>query len=77
MIEHARWCSCPDCTLKKSRMTEQEAAERLCTLLNEIEEAGYEVSWADLSGGSGLVVGREVLIAEPPCEDEPWEVRGL
>jgi hypothetical protein len=58
-------------------MSEEEAANRLCELLNEIEEAGHQVSWADRASGSGLMVGPEVLIAEPPCEDEPWDVRGL
>jgi len=58
-------------------MTEEEAANRLCELLNEIEEAGIAVQIAP-SFGSGyhLAIGEgAIYIAEPPCEDEPWEVR--
>ena len=53
-------------------MIKEEAAHRLCALLNEIEEAGHQV----LFGDESLFIG-DVQIAEPPCEDEPWEVRGL
>jgi len=58
-------------------MTELEAADRLCALLNEIEEAGHAVQ---ISPGFGsdyhLSIGEgSVYLAEPPCEDEPWEVR--
>lgn len=53
-------------------MTEQEAADRLCVLLNEIEEAGHAVQIQ----GETLTVGEgSVYLVEPPCEDEPWEVR--
>lgn len=53
-------------------MTEQEAAERLCALLNEIEEAGHAV----MIQPDHLMIGDgSVHILEPPCEDEPWEVQ--
>jgi len=61
-------------------MTEQEAAERLCTLLNEIEAAGIPVSVGEHRIGYGSAWGLDVgnlFLAEPPCEDEPWEVREL
>ena len=54
-------------------MTEEEAARRLCELLNEIEEAGFQVAWSSRGRDQGLDVGA-IFIAEPPCEDEPWEV---
>lgn len=57
-------------------MTEEEAADRLCELLNEIEGAGHQVHWSSRNGDEGLFIG-DVHIAEPPCEDEPWEVREL
>jgi len=40
-------------------VTEQEAAERLCALLNEIHGAGHEVELSDFEVyvGSGLLVG--------------------
>jgi len=53
-------------------VTEQEAADRLCALLNEIEEVGYEVHYS--THLNVLWVG-SIQIAAPPCEDEPWEVR--
>lgn len=57
-------------------MTEQEAAEKLGALLNEIEEAGHLVHWHNESGHfEGLAIG-EYLIAEPRSEGEPWEVQG-
>lgn len=52
-------------------MTEQKAAEKLCTVLNEIESAGLQVT-ADHN--ENLWVG-DVQIAAPNGEDEPWEVR--
>lgn len=59
-------------------MTEEEAAERLCELLNEIEGAGITVSpnehWSGNHNSWGLDVGG-VHLAEPPTEGEPWEVR--
>jgi hypothetical protein len=55
-------------------VTEQEAAERLCALLNEVEAAGYQISWSSSDGYEGLFIG-DIQIAEPPCGDEPWEVR--
>ena len=51
-------------------MTEEEAAARLCALLNEIEEAGHEVT----SGMDGLWVGDHLRLAPPNTEEEPWEV---
>ena len=56
-------------------MTEEEAAKRLCELLNEIEETGHPVTWSFSYGDGGLYVGSDVYIAEPPTEGEPWEVR--
>lgn len=56
-------------------MTEEEAADKLCELLNEIEVAGHEVRWTIQYGTEGLEVGSGPFIAEPPCEGEPWEVR--
>lgn len=52
-------------------MTEQEAAERLCTLLNEIEAAGHEVYYSVHS--NIMHVGDDQEILAPPCEGEPWE----
>jgi hypothetical protein len=53
-------------------MTEQEAANRLCELLNEVEEAGIAV----MLQPDHLLIGEgSVHIVEPPCEGEPWEVR--
>lgn len=52
-------------------MTELEAADKLAAVLNEIEEAGLQVT-ADHN--ESLWVG-DVQIAAPPCEGEPWEVR--
>jgi len=56
-------------------MTEQEAAERLCALLNEIEAAGHEVS-IDPNFGSGyhLSVGKSAAVHEPRFDDGDWEV---
>lgn len=56
-------------------MTEQEAAERLCALLNEIEGAGHPVS-IDPNFGSGhhLSVGQEAAVYEPRFDDRVWEV---
>lgn len=58
-------------------MTELEAADRLCALLNEIEAAGHAVQISPGWDGSyHLMVGEgDVYLAEPPCEGEPWEVR--
>lgn len=56
-------------------MTEEEAANKLCVLLNEIEGAGHEVVWTSQSGVEGLQVGDGPFVAEPPSQDEPWEVR--
>lgn len=56
-------------------MTEEEAAHKLCELLNEVEEAGHQVQWTHSFGADGLAVGLRFHIAEPPCEGEPWEVR--
>ena len=58
-------------------MTEQEAAAKLCALLNEIEDAGHVIRWTFYDGVEGLEVGDAHFVAEPPCEDEPWEVRAL
>jgi len=57
-------------------VTEKEAANRLCELLNEIEASGHAVQWSSRDGDEGLFIG-DVHIAEPPCEGEPWEVREL
>lgn len=58
-------------------MNELEAAEKLGALLNEIEEAGIAVQIQPSNrGGYHLSVGDGgVHLMEPPCEDEPWEVR--
>lgn len=53
-------------------MTEEEAAAKLCALLNEIEDAGHEVHYAS---HTSLLWTGDVAIAAPPCEGEPWEVR--
>jgi len=58
-------------------MTEQEAAERLCTLLNEIEGAGHETSWSSHNGEEGLFVGDGVWVKAPEWGDGVWEVREL
>lgn len=58
-------------------MTEEEAAAKLGALLNEIEEAGHVIRWMAYDGHEGLEVGDTQFVAEPPCEDEPWEVREL
>lgn len=57
-------------------MTEEEAAAKLCELLNEIEEAGIAVQiQPGSSGESHLSVGDGgVHLLEPPSEDEPWEL---
>lgn len=58
-------------------MTEEEAAHKLCELLNEIEEAGVAVQiQPNFGSGYHLSVGEGgVHLVEPPCEGEPWEVR--
>ena len=56
-------------------MTELEAADRLCALLNEIEEAGYQIQTRIYKDVDYISVGQTV-IAGPPCEGEPWEVQG-
>jgi hypothetical protein len=58
-------------------MTEKEAAAKLGALLNEIEASGHVIRWTSYDGHEGLEVGDAHFIAEPPCEDEPWEVRPL
>lgn len=52
-------------------MTETEAAERVCALLNEMQAAGYEVS----TGGVGrdLWVG-DVCLREPLLGDGEWDL---
>lgn len=50
-------------------MTEQEAAERLAMLLNEIQAAGHEV----MPHEDGIRIG-DLLIAEPRWVDAVWEV---
>lgn len=52
-------------------MNEQQAAEKLCKVLNEIEQAGLQVT-ADHN--ENLWVG-DVQVAAPGGDDEPWEVR--
>jgi hypothetical protein len=59
-------------------VTEEEAAERLCELLNEVEEAGIVVMLHPNIPGPGhhISIGQGgTYLAEPPSEDEPWEVR--
>lgn len=51
-------------------MTEQEAAEKLCALLNEIEAAGREVQIDET--GFRLWVG-EWAVKAPRLEDGSWE----
>jgi hypothetical protein len=56
-------------------VTEQEAAKRLCTLLNEIEAAGHECgSYATYDGGSIIYVGEELELKPPQFSDGVWEV---
>lgn len=50
-------------------MTEQEAANRLCAVLNEIQAAGHETA----IGPELLWVG-ETVINEPTFSDGQWEV---
>ena len=71
MSDHADGCSYQSCTCKLGPMTEQEAAERLAALLNEIEVAGHEISYSTHSNVL-WVGGREILA--PPCDGEPWEL---
>jgi hypothetical protein len=52
-------------------VTEQEAARKLCALLNEIGAAGYEVAT-----GPELIWVGETVISEPSFSDGQWEVRG-
>lgn len=51
-------------------MTEQEAAERLCALLNEIEAAGHEVEIDET--GSRLWIG-DWAVKAPRFDDGVWE----
>lgn|GEM_PF-5358257 len=52
-------------------MTELEAAERLCALLNEVETAGLQVT---VDHNENIWVG-DVQVAAPSDDEEPWEVR--
>jgi hypothetical protein len=52
-------------------VTEQEAAEKLCALLNETEAAGYEVG---PNSAGDLNVGERAVIIAPALADQPWEV---
>ena len=54
-------------------MTEQEAAERLCALLNEIQAAGHQVSVSERSDRGALEVGEYMSVLEPFFEDAAWE----
>lgn len=54
-------------------MTEEEAAERLCALLNEIQAAGHQVSVSERSDRGALEVGGCTSVLEPFFEDAPWE----
>jgi hypothetical protein len=58
-------------------VTEKEAANRLCELLNEIEAAGYAVQISpNFGSGYHLSVGEGgVHLAEPRFDDGVWEVR--
>lgn len=58
-------------------MTEEEAADKLCALLNKIEKAGHQVSLFATMGQGWIEVGPVVEVHSPPSDDEPWEVRGL
>lgn len=51
-------------------MTEQEAAERLCAVLNEIEAAGPTVEIDET--GARLWIG-DWSIKAPRFDDEAWE----
>ena len=56
-------------------MTEQEAAERLCALLNEIEAAGHGVGiQPNFGSGYHLTVGEDAAVYEPRFDDAAWEV---
>lgn len=56
-------------------MTEEEAAEKLVALLNEIEAAGHEVgSYATNDSDSRIYVGTRFELAPPNTDEEPWEV---
>lgn len=54
-------------------MTEEAAAQLLCKLLNEIEEAGHVVG-VGLTP-TGIWVGA-TQVAEPPIDGQLWEIRG-
>lgn len=49
-------------------MTEQEAAEKLAALLNEIQAAGHQVAV-----GPELIWVGETVINEPTFDDGLWE----
>jgi len=57
-------------------VTEQEAAERLCALLNEMDAAGHEliVDETTRSLRAVLVIG-SVTVVQPFFDDEPWEIQ--
>jgi hypothetical protein len=52
-------------------MTEKEAAERLCALLNEMSDQGHEVAV-----GPELIWVGETVINEPSLADGTWEIGG-
>jgi hypothetical protein len=51
-------------------MTELEAAEKLCAVLNEIEQAGYQVH-----ATYGNIDVAAIDVIAPRWDDEPWKVR--
>lgn len=59
-------------------MTELEAAQKLLSLIVELEAAGHAVQVAERPHGYqsswGLEVG-STFLAEPTFDGEPWEVR--
>jgi len=56
-------------------MTEEEAATKLCVLLNEIEAAGIGVGIVpNFGSGYRLTVGESAAVHEPRFDDGAWEV---
>ena len=52
-------------------MNERDAAKELVALINEIQEAGHEVSLGN--AGTDLWVG-DVCLVEPKLSDQAWRL---
>lgn len=55
-------------------MTEEEAAQKLAALLNEIEAAGHRVNIRSPRNDAWLEVGLQHTVKEPQLDDSVWEV---